>query len=74
MKVQSLHDILLAWQAGKMDYRHAMNLAQIDTLGELYKAAEHSGVEIRKKPNEHELKQAEIVAELLRGHVRPRVA
>jgi hypothetical protein len=74
MEVLSLHDILLAWQAGKMDYRRAMDLAQIETLGELYKAAEHSGVEIRTEPNEHELQQAEMVAELIRGQARLRAA
>lgn len=55
MEVLSLHDILLAWQAGKMDYRRAMELAQIDTIGEFYKAAEHSGVAIRTEPSEHGL-------------------
>ncbi len=44
MEALSLRDILLAWQAGKMDYRRAMDLAKIDTIGGLCKAAEHSGV------------------------------
>jgi hypothetical protein len=35
MEVLSLHDILLAWQAVKMDYRRAVDLAQIDIIGEL---------------------------------------
>jgi hypothetical protein len=74
MDVQSLHDILTAWQDGKIDYRRAMELAQIDTLGELYKAAEHSGVAIRTEPNEHELRQAELVADLIREQVRLRGA
>jgi hypothetical protein len=74
MAVLSLHDILLAWQAGKMDYLSAMELAQIDTIGELYKAAEHSGVEIRTEPNEHELQQAEMVAELIRGQAKLQAA
>ncbi len=74
MEVLSLHDILLAWQAGKMDYRSAMEHAQIDTIGELYKAAEHSGVEIRMEPNEHELQQAEMVADLIRGQARLQAA
>jgi len=47
MEVLSLHDILIAWRDGRMDYQSAMDLAQIDTLGELYDAAEHSSVEIR---------------------------
>lgn len=74
MEVLSLHDILLAWQAGTMDYRRAMDLTQIDTIGELYKAAEHSGVEIRMEPNEHELQQAQMVAELIRGQARLQAA
>jgi len=74
MAVLSLHDILLAWQAGKMDYLRAMELAQIDTIGELYKAAEHSGVEIRTEPNEHELQQAEMVADLIRGQAKLQAA
>lgn len=74
MEVLSLHDILVAWQDGRMDYRRAMELAQIDTLGELYRAADNSGVEIRVEPSEHELRQAEMVAELIRGQARPKAA
>ena len=74
MEVLSLHDILVAWQNGRMDYRRAMELVQIDTLGELYRAAENSGVEIRVEPNEHELRQAEMVAELIRGQARLKAA
>lgn len=70
----SLHDILTAWQDGRMDYRHAMDLAQIDTLGELYRAAEHSGVAIRTEPRDHELRQAEMVAELIRGQAQLKAA
>jgi len=51
-----------------------MELAQIDTIGELYKAAEHSGVEIRTEPNEHELQQAEMVADLIRGQAKLQAA
>lgn len=67
MEALSLRDILLAWQAGKMDYRRAMDLAKIDTIGEFYKAVEHSGVQTRTGPNEHEFQQAEMVADLIRG-------
>lgn len=74
MEVLSLHDILVVWQEGHMDYRRAMELAQIDTLGELYRAAENSGVEIRVEPNEHELRQAEMVAEIIRGQARLQAA
>jgi hypothetical protein len=74
MEIQSLHDILTAWQDGNTDYRRAMELAQIDTLGELYGAAEHSGVAIRTEPNAHELRQAKLVADLIRGQVRLKAA
>lgn len=36
MRLLTLHDILVAWQAGEIGYRRAMQLAQIDTLDELY--------------------------------------
>lgn len=70
----SLHDILIAWRDGRIDYRQAMDLAQIDTLGELYTAAELSGVRLRSEPTEEELRQAEIVAGLIRDHVRRQAA
>ena len=71
MPTQSLHEILVDWQAGRIDYRCAMALAQIDTLGELYDAALHSGVPIRTEPTEHEARHADVVAELIRGQLRP---
>lgn len=74
MTVMSLHDILIAWQADRIDYREAMDRAQIDTLDELYAAATHSGVQIRTEPNDHELRQAEIVADLIRGQARLKAA
>lgn len=74
MKILSLHDILVAWQDGRMDYQRAMELTQIDTLGELYKAAEHSGVEIRTEPRQYELSQAELIADLIRGQARLKAA
>lgn len=70
----TLHDILTAWQRGEIDYRRALELARIDTLSELYKAAEHSGVAIRTEPTENELRQAELIAELIRGQVQPKAA
>lgn len=73
-RVLSLHDILVEWQEGRMDYRRAMDLAQIDTLGELYVAAENSGVAIRFEPTEDELRQAELIADLIRGQARPKAA
>lgn len=74
MESASLHDILTAWRDGRIDYRRALDLAQIDTLGELYKAADLSGVDLRSPPSEHELRQAEVVANLIRGQARRRAA
>ena len=74
MEVLSLHDILVAWQEGRVDYRRALELAQIDTLGELYRAAEHSGVAIRTEPREHELEQADLVARIILGQARLKAA
>lgn len=74
MADMSLHEILTAWRDGRMDYRQAMDLAQIDTLGELYTAAELSSVRLPPEPSDEELYQAEIVSALIRDHVRREAA
>ena len=67
MQENTLHDILTAWQAGKMGYRRAMQRAQIDTLGELYEAAALSGVEIRTTPTTKEEAMGRNMADLIRA-------
>ena len=67
MRLVTLHDILVAWQAGEIGYRRALQLAQIDTLDELYEAAQFSRVPIRTRPTTEEMAMAGIVADLLRG-------
>lgn len=62
MRLATLNDILMAWQGAQIGYRRALDLAQIDTLGELYEAAILSGVEIRTFLTREELAMAEIVA------------
>jgi len=62
----SLHDILVAWQAGEISYRTALDLTQIDTLDELYQAAALSGVALRTNLTADEKAMAEIVAPLIR--------
>lgn len=57
-----------------MDYRRALELAQIDTLSELYQAAEHSGVKIRDEPTADESARADVVADVIRGQARLRAA
>ena len=44
----AVHDILVAWQAGRMSARHAMALTGVDGLDTLYRAARESGVPSRK--------------------------
>jgi hypothetical protein len=70
MPLLTLHDILVAWQAGEIGYRRAMQLAQVDTLDELYEAANLSGVEIRSKLTPDEDAMAKTVADLIRGQAR----
>jgi hypothetical protein len=41
------HDILQAWQDGRIGYRKAMSLTACDSLFELYDACRSSGVTIR---------------------------
>lgn len=64
----SLHSILTAWQAGEIDYRQALELADIDTLDELYEAADLSNVPIRTRTKPIEGAQAEIVADVIRAN------
>lgn len=74
MELLTLHDILIAWQEDSIDYREAMRLAKIDTLDELYDAAELSGVQIRTRLDELEDRQADLVADLIRGQARLQAA
>lgn len=74
MEPATLHDILVAWQAGRIGYRRALELAQIDTLDELYEAANLSGVEIRTQLTTEEQAMAQVVADLIRGQARLKAA
>ena len=67
----TLHDILVAWQAGELGYRDAMRLAGADTLDGLYDAAHLSGVPIRPGLNPEERAQGKVAAPLLRAAARP---
>lgn len=59
------HDILLAWQAGDIGYREAMELTASESLFELYEACRSSGVPLRKRLTRHELDVVEaVVADL----------
>ena len=62
----SLHDILVAWQNDEIGYRRALDLAQIDTLDELYDAAALSGVALRVRLTDAEDASATLLAQLLR--------
>lgn len=74
MRLLTLHDILIAWQGGEIGYRRAMQLAQIETLDELYEAAHNSGVAIRTTLTSDEEAMARIVADLIRGQARLKAA
>jgi len=74
MELLTLHDILAAWQQDRIDYRGAMRLARIETLDELYEAADLSSVEIRTQLHDFEDRQADLVADLIRGQARLRAA
>lgn len=68
----TLHDLLIAWQAGAIGHREAMRRARIETLGELYEAAELSGVPLSTDLWPEELEQARVVGALLRERVGAR--
>jgi len=70
----SLYDLLVAWQAGQIGYRQAMERAQIETLDELYEAAHNSGVTISRELTPAERRQAAAVVELLKGQERRKAA
>lgn len=74
MELLTLHDILVAWQRDEIDYREALRLSRIDTLDELYEAADLSGVAIRSQLDDFEDAQASIVADLIRGQARLKAA
>lgn len=66
----SLYDILVAWQADEIGYREALERAKLDTLDELYDAAELSGVPLSIDLKPAELEQARVVGAILRDLVR----
>ena len=74
MRLLTLHDILVAWQAGEIGYRRALQLARIDTLDELYEAAHLSQVAVRTEPTSEEQAMAGIVVDLIRAQAGRRAA
>lgn len=66
----SLHDILIAWQAGEIGYREALDRSKIETLDELYDAAALSGVPLSAELDAVERAQATRVAALIRDQIR----
>ena len=60
------HDILQAWQDGKIGYREALRLTASESLFELYQACRSSGVRIRDELTEREIRAVNVVvADLL---------
>lgn len=66
----SLHGILVAWQAGEIGYREALERAKLDSLDELYDAAQLSGVALSTDLDAAEREQARVVGAILRDLVR----
>jgi hypothetical protein len=62
----SLHDILTAWQAGAIGYREALERAKLDSLEELYEAAELSGVALSTDLDPTERDVARRIGQVLR--------
>lgn len=59
------HDVLLAWQAGEIGYREAMELTSSESLFGLYHACRSSGVPLRRHLTQRELDVVErVVADL----------
>jgi len=57
----SPNEILQAWQDGKIGYRDAMGLLDVDSLPELYAACHSSCVEIRTALSPVETKMVEVI-------------
>ena len=66
----TVHDILVAWQAGRMSARHAIALTGVDGFDTLYRAARESGVPLRKTL----LRQEKLAADLATAAIRKRLA
>lgn len=67
LRTAAPHDILQAWQDGRIGYIEAMELTASESLFELYQACRSSAVELRKDYTPHELGVVErVVADLTR--------
>lgn len=62
----SIHDILVAWQAGRLASRQAMALCGIESFDELYLAARNSGVPLRKTLLSREKRAADLATAAIR--------
>lgn len=66
LRTAAPHDILQAWQDGKIGYREAMRLTASENLFELYQACRSSGVQIRAELTEREMRSvAAVLSDLL---------
>ena len=62
----SIHDLLVAWQAGRLTSRQVMGLTGIESFDELYLAARHSGVPLRKTLLAREKRAADFATAAIR--------
>lgn len=59
LRLASTHDVLSAWQAGRLSSRQAISLTGTFAVTDLYEAAANSDVPIRTKMTPREAKAAE---------------
>lgn len=66
LRTASPHDILQAWQDGRIGYRQTMKLTGSENLFELYQACRSSGVPIRSDLTDADLRVVDAaVADIL---------
>ena len=68
----TLHDVLVAWQNGRLTARQAMARSGIDTIAGLYGAARSSAVPVRKTLLVREKAAADAATAAIRGRLSVR--
>ncbi len=70
-RLETVHDVVQAWQDGVIGYRQAARLAGCDGLSELYAACLSSGVSLRTALLPHEEKAVAAVSPLIADALAP---
>lgn len=66
---ETLHEVLVAWQAGRLTARQAMYLCGLEGFADLYAAASSSGVPLRKTLLPAEKKAANLATAAIRNRM-----